>query len=373
MPVYKDKKRGTWYCRFRYTDWRGKRIETTKRGFLTKRDAKEYEESAKKKQSAAALTFRELYGIYMQDMKNRLKKTTMHSKQAIAEKHLLPYFGDLELDKITPITIRQWQAEILRARTPQGKPYSAAYMRLLQAYLSGLLSYAVKYYGLPKNPIKIAGSIAKTETKDMMYWTAEEFSQFMSYEQKPMYRAIFLILFWCGLRRGEVLALTGEDIDADRKTIRINKSYSRLKGREDVIALPKTAKSVRTITAPSVVINAVQTYLATLYKYDGKARMFPIYIHGIGEELARVCSISGVKKIRVHDLRHSHASYLINKNVPVKLISQRLGHESVETTLRIYAHIYKDTEDVVSDMIETDSSRFCGQNAVIDKKAPPTT
>ena len=369
MPAYKDEKRGTWYVRFRYTDWTGKRVETTKRGFATKRDAKEYEEAAKREKTAAAgMTFGELYKIYVEDMRPRLRKTTMQGKEAVIEKHILPYFKDTPLEEITPVTIRKWQSEIMKQESYLTKAkFSNRYKQFIQVNFSAILTYGVKYYGMQQNPIKIAGTMGKLEPKEMDYWTPEEFSTFLSYETKPMYRAIFLILYWCGLRRGEVLALNGEDIDEDAKTIRINKSYTRLNGQEDSIDLPKTAKSVRTITAPSAVISAVQEYKQNLYSYDAKKRLFPIFIHGIRERIKKLCAISGVKKIRVHDLRHSHASYLINNNVPIKIVSERLGHESVETTLKVYAHIYKDTESTVLDMIESDALKFCGQNAVKQK------
>lgn len=351
MPAYKDEKRKTWYVRFRYTDWTGKRIETTKRGFATKRDAQRYEEEARREKTAAAgLTYGELYKLYMEDMKPRLKQTSLRVKEDVNRKHIAPYFETMPLDKITPAAIRQWQTKILALG------YAPTYTRMIQNQLSACLNYAVKYYGLARNPAKIAGSIGKMDAGEMDFWTLTEFEQFIAAETKPMYRAAFLLLFWCGLRFGEMLALTGEDVDAKAKTIRINKTLTRLKGK-DVITPPKTEGSIRTISAPSVVFDAIADYTKRRYKIDAKERIFPLGADAYRDRLARLCALSGVKEIRMHDIRHSHASYLINNNVPVKLIAQRLGHSNIETTLKTYAHMYKDTSAAVAELIESDARK----------------
>ena len=364
MPVYKDEKRGTWYCRFRYTDWRGKRIETTKRGFATKRDAKEYEDNAKRDKTTATLTFGELYQLYIDDMQKRLKASTMQMKKELCKLYIVPYFETLQIEKISPPAIRQWQGEIL------SKKLSSTYTRNIQAQLSAVLNYGVKYYGLARNPVPIAGALGKPHAGEMDFWTVDEFKQFLAHEKIPMYRAAFLALFWCGLRCGELLALTGEDIDFDKKTIRINKSYYALTGNRENVTTPKTAGSIRTVSAPSVVLDAIKEHMNRLYGYDGKTRLFFRNASSLRYQLLTVCKRSGVKPIRIHDLRHSHASYLINKNVPIKLISQRLGHDNIETTLKTYSHLYSSTAATVADMIENDADfEVCGQTAVTDKES----
>ena len=349
MPVYKDAKRGTWYCRFRYTDWRGKRIETTKRGFLTKREAKEYEESAKRDKTTAALTFGELYKLYMEDMRQRLKASTMQTKESAIKLYILPYFQSLPIENITAASVRKWQREIL------AKDFSPTFRKMIQNQLSAVMNYAVKYYGLKQNPVPIAGSMGKAHAGEMDFWTLDEFQRVIACEDNPAYRAAFLLLFWLGLRCGEMLALTGKDIDYKKKTVRINKTFYAVTGNKDNITPPKTAGSIRTISAPSVVLDAIKDHISHLYGYQPEQRLFPIHSASFRRRLVAISKKAGLKPIRLHDLRHSHASYLINKNIPIKLISQRLGHENVETTLRTYAHLYSDTLETVAEMIEKDS------------------
>lgn len=349
MPVYKDEKRGTWYARYRYTDWKGKRVETTKRGFATKREAKEYEANATKEKTTASMTFGDLCDIYMKDMEHRVKPTTMQTKKKIAKYHTLPYFANTLIEDISPAAIRQWQAEII------AKGLAPTYNRMIQHQLSAVMNYAVRYYGLPKNPVPIAGTIGKTYAEEMSYWTKEEFWNVMQYEHNAKYRAIFLTLFWCGIRCGELLALTGEDIDTNTHIISITKTYARV-GKKEYILPPKTQNSTRKIKAPTVVIDSIMAYIKTLYGFKPTDRIFTITRTNIGVHLHKMARIAGVKDIRTHDLRHSHASYLINNNVPIKIISARLGHDNIETTLRIYSHMYKDTTAAVEDMIEKDSN-----------------
>ena len=356
MPVYKDKERGTWYVRFRYTDWTGKRKETTKRGFIRKKDAQSYEESVKKeRKSYEEMSLGTLSKIYFGDMEHRLKATSIITKRRMFNAHVLPYFENTSLGSITPAVVRRWQGELL------SKSLSSVYLTSVQSQLSAVLNYAVRFYGLPQNPVRIAGRITKPRTKEMSFWTVDEFNQFLSYERKPKYRALFLLLFWCGLRIGEALALTPRDIDIESRIVSVNKTYNRIKGKEYITA-PKTHGSIRKIKAPSVVIDAVQTYIKQKYSIEDDEQIFPVNDSNVRRHFKLITAKAGLKQIRIHDLRHSHASYLINNNVPIKLISARLGHENIETTLRVYAHMYKDTAAAVDDMIENDSK--CGQSEV---------
>ena len=358
MPAYKDEQRGTWYVRFRYTDWTGKRVETTKRGFATKREAKEYEEEAKREKTAAAgMTFGELYKIYIEDARHRLRESTIYTKEAIIDKHVLKYFASALLENVTPANIRQWQTELLKQKI------APTHIHYIQAQFSAVMNYGVKYYGLSSNPIKIAGAIGKTKSPVMNYWTIEEFQKYMEAENSTLHRAAVMVLFWAGLRCGEMLALTAADVDAEKQILHVNKTYHYIKTGKEFTSPPKTPGSIRDVSAPSVVFDAIKEHLARMYGQP--ERIFPISSEALRQHFDLITKRAGLKRIRLHDLRHSHASYLINKNVPIKIISARLGHDNIETTLRTYAHIYKDTEAAVSEMLEEDAKKiFCGQNAV---------
>lgn len=115
------------------------------------------------------------------------------------------------------------------------------------------------------------------------------------------------MLYWTGIRCGELLALTTEDIDFENKKLRINKSYQRIKGK-DVITDPKTRKSNRIIIMPDFLVEEMEEYTKGLYGYKLDDRIFQISKTSLHNELARGSKLAGLQKIRVHDLRHSHVA-----------------------------------------------------------------
>lgn len=347
MPVYKDEKRGTWYCCFYYTDWQGNRQRKLKRGFSKQRDAKEFERDFMDKlQGTPQMTFKSLVELYISDMENRLRKSTMENKKHMIETKLLPYFGNMNLGSIKPTTVRQWQ------NTLMGEGYADTYLKAINNQLCAILNYAVKYYGLRENPCHKAGSMGKKHAQEMNFWTRQEFSRFISaLESNPQVHAAFQVLYWCGIREGELLALTQADIDLKEKTISINKSYQRI-GKEDIVTPPKTPKSNRVVTMPSFIRDELEKYLNMLYNQKATARIFPLTKHALYKAMVRGCKISGVKKIRVHDLRHSHASLLVELGYSPLLIAERLGHENVETTLNTYSHLYPNKQSELADSLD---------------------
>ena len=168
------------------------------------------------------------------------------------------------------------------------------------------------------------------EHKEMLFWTKEEYLKFAdAMIDKPQSYYAFEILYWCGIRIGELLALTPKDFDFGKCTLTINKSYQRLKGR-DVITSPKTPKSNRTIKMSKFLCEEIQEYIDMLYGIGENERPFQITKSYLHYEMDRGSKQSGVKRIRVHDLRHSHISLLIERGFSALAIAQRVGHESID-------------------------------------------
>ena len=340
MPVYKEEKTNTWRVIYRYTDWKGERKQTSKRGFSTKREAQAWEREQLNKVTADVdMTFASFIDRYTGDMITRLKENTWSTKEHIIRSKLTPYFGRLKLSKITPQQIITWQNELLNYRDAQGKPYSPVYLRTIQNQLSAIFNHAVRYYRLRENPCKKAGSMGKKKAREMLFWTKEEYLQFAkAVQDKPMAYHAFQMLYWCGIREGELLALTPADFDFDKETVTISKSYQRLKGK-DVITDPKTEKSNRTITMPDFLAAEMQEYIGSLYRIQSDDRIFPFTSSFLRHEMERGCKASGVKKIRIHDLRHSAISLLIDMGFSPLAIADRVGHEAIEITYN-YAHLF---------------------------------
>ena len=290
------------------------------------------------------IIFYEFYKIYYHDMEMRLKPSSLSSKKHIFTNKILPFFGPLPMCQITPQHVRKWQSIILKQN------YSETHQRLLDSQLSALMNYAERYYDFP-NPCKKAGHIGSLRSKNLNFWTLDEYEQFISHFSADTEAfTAFQILYWTGMRQGELLALTPEDIDTRRHRIRITKSYTRVDGK-DIISTPKTKKSIRDVDIPKFLLDEIQIYIRTAHIPPG-CRLFERSTHYLFFKLKRGCQATGVKTIRTHDLRHSHVSLLINAGFSALDIADRVGHESVSTTLDIYAHIFPDQQQLMADRLE---------------------
>ena len=352
MSIHKDNATGKWRVVYRYTDWTGETHQSSKRGFPTKREAQMWErELLLKKEAKLDMTFESFYEIYVEDMQNRIRDNTWGTKTNIARTKILPYFGKRKIGEIEPRHIIAWQNELLAIRQPNGKPYSASYLQKIHSQLSAIFNHAVNFYHLPSNPAQKAGNMGKEEHREMLFWTKEEYLKFADVMMdKPVSYYAFEILYWCGLRMGELLALTPADFNFETHTLRINKSYQRLH-REDVITPPKTLKSNRTIKMPQFLCDEIQDYLKMLYEPKEDERIFTISKSYLHHEMNRGSKVSGVKRIRVHDLRHSHVSLLINMGFTVLAIADRMGHESIDITYR-YAHLFPSEQTQMAEQLD---------------------
>lgn len=337
MLACKDNKTGKWFCKFYYTDWQGNNRQKWKRGFATKKEALAYERDFLEKQSANPdMTFQNLYELYMEDMTARLKQSTILTKKHICETHILPFFGKKPINEIKASDVRRWQNQLMNS--PKG--YSKTYLKTINNQLTCMINYAKRFYDLNTNPCGQAESIGQAKAEEMDYWTYDEYIAFREgIKDKPLSYICFQVLYWTGMREGELLALTAADIDLVTKQIDINKTYQRLHG-EDIITTPKTRKSKRKVPIPDFLCQELQEYITSRYMLAPNERLFPITKSFLSHEMESGCKNTGVKRIRIHDIRHSHASLLINQVCDALILADRLGHEKVSTTLNTYSHLF---------------------------------
>lgn len=342
IPAYKDKERGTWYASFYYTDWQGHRKLKKKRGFARQKDAKAFEdEFLKTRAQSCDMTFGSMVELYLDDMEHRLKANTMRNKRYLYQARILPFFQDLKINDITPAHVRKWQSNLL------AEGVAPTYAKTINNQLSAVFNYACQYYGLARNPAKVAGSIGKENADEMKFWTVDEFTKVVENVPKLPGRTGLSVLFWTGLRIGELLALTPADINLEDCTLSVNKSFQTIDG-EEVVTEPKTPKSRRVLPIPPKLADMLRVYLNALYKPEPTDRLFPFTKHYFRQQMQKGCKAAGIEPIRLHDLRHSHAALLIHLGTPILMVSERLGHEDVETTLRTYGHLYPSaTSDAV--------------------------
>ncbi len=276
------------------------------------------------------------------------------TKQVIYEKKILPYLGKRKLSEITAKDVIDWQNEIMKLTNTKGEPLSPCYLKTIHAELSALFNHAAKYYHLSFNPARNAGCMGQEEIKEMSFWTKEEYLEFAeAIMDRPISYYAFEVLYWCGIREGELLALTPSDFDFEKATLRINKSYQRMHG-EDVITTPKTKKSNRVIKLPQFLCDEMQDCLKMFYDIKPTDRIFQsLSKHVLSTEMDRGCAATGIKRIRIHDLRHSHVSFLINKGFTALEIGNRVGHESEKITYR-YAHLFPTKQEEMANFLDNE-------------------
>jgi len=349
MTVYKDKKRNTYYYSVSVELKSGEKKRFMKRGFKTLREAKKAEvdflyefETADEEN----ITFSEIADMYTDWYKKRRKESSYNKTESVIRIYLKTHFKNKLIKNITRRDIAVLHDKLL-------DKLSVASAKKAHTILSAILNYAIKMEYLKTNVAREVGNIDLREPKRMNYWQLEEFKQFISVVDRLEYKALFMLLFYGGMRKGESLALTWKDIDLDNKTININKTTMKRR-----VTTPKNESSVRKIQMPSHTMNLLaELKISKLSKpdyvvfgdfYDSLSdtsvnRYFDNYIKK-----------AGVQKIRLHDLRHSHASYLINAGNDIQIVSKRLGHANTSTTLDIYAHLYPSKEKEAINQMEDD-------------------
>lgn len=340
----------------RYVDWQGNHKQKCKRGFKTKREALEWERVFHLQQSADMdMSFESFVDIYKNDIRSRIKETTWLTKVNIIDKKILPYFGKRKISEIQTKEVIAWQNDLLRQKDKTGKPYSECYLKTIHNQLSAIFNHAVRFYALRTNPAAKAGNMGNEKRKEMLFWTKEEYLRFADVMMdKPVSYYAFEMLYWSGMRLGELLALTPSDFDFQNSTVTINKSYQRLHG-EDVITTPKTKKSNRTIKMSEFLAEEMQEYIKMQYEIEPTDRLFPISKSYLHREMERGCKETGLQKIRIHDLRHSHVSLLIELGFSAVAIADRLGHESIEITYR-YAHLFPSKQNEMANKLNHERS-----------------
>lgn len=349
MPVYKNEQRGTWFTTFYYTDWTGTRKKKKKEGFTTKREAQAFErEFLERMAGTCDMKFSSLVAIYLDDCKSRIKASTLYTKTTIIEKYVLPYFKDTAINKITPTNIRQWQNTIKDDTNSKANQY----LRAINTQISCIFNFAVRYYNLPKNPVKLCDPIGSKKGQELNFFTLDEFNQFIKkVNTDEPYYTIFNILFWTGIRRGELLALRPCDFDFENNLLHITRNMVYIQNYKPMITTPKTEKSKRTITLPKILVDIVKNYIQKDF-ITSHDLLFEVSPTVLFNKLKHYIKLVGLKTIRIHDFRHSHASLLIEQGYSPLMIAERLGHEKIETTLKTYSHLYPNKQNELAEKLQ---------------------
>jgi integrase len=354
MAIYKDEKRNTWYFRVYVEDKVGNQKQKSRSGFRTKSEAKEEELKflSESKRDYSDLTFQELYNIFIKSKKQNLKFQSIRSIISRYSTHILPYFKDYKVNKIDNKVYLEWKEWIL------GKGFTYKYNSNLHGSMVAILNYAMDFYDLEKNIASKVGNFARKDYIEKVdFWTYEEFTQFIKYVDDDLYSVLFKTLYYTGMRLGECLALNWTNIKDNY--IDVRKTLAR--GKNDnhyTITKPKTRKSIRQIKLDDETINILEklkvfykTYVGFNEEWFVFGGLYPLSQTTIGRKKDEYCKKANVKRIKIHDLRHSHATLLLSRGVPITVISKRLGHADITMTLNTYSHLIPEDEDKAINLI----------------------
>ena len=364
MPSYeKNKSSGLWSCRFREIDENGISHQKRLSGFSTKREAQygyeDYIKSEEERRSTKLyseqtklqdpndITFDKLVEHYFAFKKARVKETSFYDLTQKIKCRLLPFFMDKRIKDIKPATVLEWQNSLSK--------YSYRYRSTLLSHLTSIYNFGEKYHDITNIMNKVDRPRNLEGKKEMQFWTPEQFKKVIDEVEHPEYKMLFTTLFVTGCRRGEALALTWNDIDTTKNSIKISKSVGHKvwdNGKNYKITTPKNIGSNRSIAIPSFLADEFTKYkqwqkqnkTATDFVFGGTDPLSPT---SIARHLDKAAEKAKVKKIRIHDLRHSAASYLIHKGVSIVAVSKQLGHSNIEQTLNTYSHMLPDDETMI--------------------------
>lgn len=360
--IQKDSQ-GTYRVKYRLKTSSGELYrESSKRGFRTQREAKLFVEELKRTHAEAmykkdnpttTMTFAELYERYRVSRITD-KPSTIIDRESIIKSRILPFFKDMQISDITQDTIAQWHSCFFN---DDGSPiYKDTYLRSMHSRLSAVLNYGVYCGWLAANPAKKC-SIGSKNAEERPVWSLEEYALFrQEIMDEPDAFYAFETLYFTGLRKGELLALTIADMNFETNTLRINKSLQILKGRE-VVTSPKTKMSVRNVRINSALAEELKEYIASRPSCAPSDRLFLINKYILRRQLQRGTELAGLDPITIHCFRHSHITNLIAAGYSPADIAKRVGHESIYITLH-YSHAFKNVETDIANSLDKHMEAF---------------
>ena len=363
IMAYKDKNRKCWIGSINYKSVDGSKKRIRKYGFSTKKDAEIWERDNQMINEESIFssnpTIDEALSNVLKIKKNTNKLQTYINYRATYINHIKPYFSKKRMQDISKLLIQSWMQEQLI------KGHSKNLVNTNMIVFQTLYKAAMSLYNVTTNPFenikKYQIEKVSTTNSKIDFYTLEEFKKLDEVIDNLMYRTLFHILYFCGLRRGECLALTWNDISFKNQTIDINKTVNQnVKGTSFVINSPKNRSSIRTISVDKetmkLIYNLYQQYNSMYKIFDSSMYLFkmeqPLSSTIIRKTLEKYTTLAGIKKIRLHDFRHSHASLLINNGATPLLVAKRLGHSDIKMTLNTYSHLFENEEKKLIEMID---------------------
>lgn len=366
----KDGRKYIWYVWETGLD--GKKHKKFSKAYKTeaeaKRAEKEYLKMSDVFEGDVNMTFKELYTKYYEVQKDIVRYSTLKTYRDRIK--YIGMFDKVKLKDMDAIHYQKWRAEMMKV------DISNSYKNEIQKFLKIVINWAVKTYGFNMN--KFYGRMepftsASDIKKEMDFYTLEEFNQFISSAPNLQIKCMYETLYYCGLRRGEARGLQWKDVNWIDKRLSVTKqavTHGSENSTNYELAKPKTQKSNRILPIAEILFRD----LKQLYEEQKQFAEFndewfifgnfiPITFYQMRHKNIEIARDANIKRIRLHDFRHSCASLLINNNANIAVVSQFLGHASIEETLDTYTHMFKDK---LSDAVNTINKLTCPEPTIVD-------
>ena len=366
MAIYQEKRKNkitkdgrSWYYRVPYVDMYGKRIQHMSGKYFTKKEAQQEERkflaSIKDKSDNSNMKFKDLYLAFYEHQKDKVKETTFQTYYDRVP--FLEYLDNIKLEDFNINHFEMWK------KTINSKNLATSYKNDILKFLKAILNFGTKYYNFNFSSVynKMTNFTNPNEIpREMDFYTYDEFKKFISFEDDLKYKCLFETLYYCGLRNGEMRGLTWKDIDFTNKQIIVNKQIpTRYTSKNWKFTTPKTNKSRRNIPMCNTLYEDLLKLYSNISQHSnfndswfvfGEANI-PIVADNPNDRQKIICKKANIKKIRIHDFRHSCASLLINNGANVTIVAAYLGHTKVEETLNTYTHLFNSALDSVINII----------------------
>lgn len=352
MTVYKDTKTGKWYCQFYYIDWQGKRRHTSKRGFARKKDAEEWE-SKNKYNAKQKITMIRAVEAYRENLESRLKlgslkPTSKQTYESILNNHIVPHFQNADIEKITPESVNKW---LLSLEPSKGDNLSNCSLMYCRKVLSQIFKLSMREFNTSNNPVPKSTPMKKDKTsKRASLWTLEEYTTFYNSLKKDGYRLAYNLMFWAGLRIGEVMALTKTNFGPYYVEVLHTKSFAN---QQMFITSPKTPSSKRKVIIPKFLYMQAMSYIARCPYIEDDELLFKFSAQTLRYNLDIQSEKLDLPRISPHILRHSYASILLNLTKDATVVSKQIGHSNPNITLSIYSHMLPGEDEKAVEMLES--------------------
>lgn len=355
-----------------YKNYNGERKQKFSQLYLTKKEAEEAERLfLMKRDNPYNKPFSTVASGYFEELKKKSKASTYYTYEKDYNKHIEPYYSKMNIISINVNSIREW------AENMEKLGLSVAYLNKIRNILKGIFDYAIRNFGLPLNPVEIYGTfkskndeIIKDEDK-LRYITYEEFKTFIEVVDNDLWNTFFTFAYYTGCRKGEIQAITWNDIDFDKNIIIINKTLYETRGGTPNINSTKNNLN-RKIVMSKTLKEKLADYKKKIKQYSDYNESWFVFGNStylkkttIERTKHKYFELSGVHEITMHEFRHSHVSLLINeyvntsrsKNMKIDtakfflMMSSRMGH-TVEVMQKTYMHLFPAIQDEIVDLLD---------------------